>query len=202
MAEDQNRTLQDKFMLRLPEGMREHLKAEASKSGRSMNAEIVHRLANSLENPSFADMTIGLGDEDLDWHLMYEANKSGRSLRDEMIHQLERSMKGVQPNLISELEDRAYEARKKYEEILAIFIQLTPEERRLLEERAEIAEIARKLKIKSKSIGEFVRLNPIGKRQHYVLPKPIPDYSPILGPKGDRDTVKQLAAEPPIDEES
>lgn len=32
---------QDKFMLRLPDGMRDRIKAEADKNGRSMNAEIV-----------------------------------------------------------------------------------------------------------------------------------------------------------------
>ncbi|WP_312806503.1 Arc family DNA-binding protein [Agrobacterium cavarae] len=32
---------QDKFMLRLPEGMREQIKASANRNNRSMNAEIV-----------------------------------------------------------------------------------------------------------------------------------------------------------------
>lgn len=35
-------------MLRLPDGMRDRLKAAAEASGRSMNAEIVHRLQASL----------------------------------------------------------------------------------------------------------------------------------------------------------
>lgn len=39
----------DKFMLRLPEGMRHHIAEAAKKNGRSMNAEIVQRLALSLE---------------------------------------------------------------------------------------------------------------------------------------------------------
>lgn len=34
----------DKFMLRLPEGMRERIKASAERAGRSMNAEIVRVL--------------------------------------------------------------------------------------------------------------------------------------------------------------
>lgn len=38
----------DKFMLRLPDGMRERLKDEAAKNGRSMNAEIVHHLEEAL----------------------------------------------------------------------------------------------------------------------------------------------------------
>lgn len=44
MAEDQNRTLQDKFMLRFPEGMRERIRRAAERNGRSMNAEIIQTL--------------------------------------------------------------------------------------------------------------------------------------------------------------
>lgn len=40
----------DQFMLRLPDGMREHIKAAADLSGRSMNAEIIARLDESF-NP-------------------------------------------------------------------------------------------------------------------------------------------------------
>ena len=39
----------DKFMLRLPEGMRDRLKNAADEAGRSMNAEIVARLGWTLE---------------------------------------------------------------------------------------------------------------------------------------------------------
>ncbi|MBN8978037.1 MAG: Arc family DNA-binding protein [Rhizobiales bacterium] len=35
---------QDRFIVRLPDGMRDDLKVEAAKNGRSMNAEIVSRL--------------------------------------------------------------------------------------------------------------------------------------------------------------
>lgn len=48
MAEDQNRTLQDKFMLRFPEGMRDEIKRFADVNGRSMNAEIIHRIKNAF----------------------------------------------------------------------------------------------------------------------------------------------------------
>jgi len=40
---------QDKFMLRLPEGMRERVRVSAEKNGRSMNAEIVGRLMESFD---------------------------------------------------------------------------------------------------------------------------------------------------------
>lgn len=39
----------DKFMLRLPDGMRERLKKEAADNGRSLNAEIIQRLRTTLE---------------------------------------------------------------------------------------------------------------------------------------------------------
>lgn len=39
----------DKFMLRLPDGMREAIRLAAEANNRSMNAEIVARLAESLE---------------------------------------------------------------------------------------------------------------------------------------------------------
>lgn len=38
----------DKFQLRFPEGMRDQIKEAADANGRSMNAEIVHRLRQSL----------------------------------------------------------------------------------------------------------------------------------------------------------
>lgn len=52
MAEDQNRTLQDKFMLRLPKGMRERIKSAADANGRSMNSEIVAALYDWFPEPT------------------------------------------------------------------------------------------------------------------------------------------------------
>lgn len=40
--------LADKFMLRMPDGMRDRIAEAAKVNGRSMNAEIVHRLAESF----------------------------------------------------------------------------------------------------------------------------------------------------------
>lgn len=40
---------QDQYMVRFPDGMRDRLKEEAAKNKRSLNAEIVARLAESLE---------------------------------------------------------------------------------------------------------------------------------------------------------
>lgn len=47
MADGERRYPSDeqyRFIVRLPDGMREQIKAEAEKNNRSMNAEVVHRL--------------------------------------------------------------------------------------------------------------------------------------------------------------
>lgn len=54
MVEDQNRTWDDRYMLRLPDGMRDRIKAAAEENSRSMNAEIVWRLEQSFLADSFA----------------------------------------------------------------------------------------------------------------------------------------------------
>ncbi len=43
---------QDKFMLRLPEGLRDRIKAKADENGRSMNAEIVQLLEREYPAPT------------------------------------------------------------------------------------------------------------------------------------------------------
>ncbi|KQQ70894.1 hypothetical protein ASF70_18780 [Rhizobium sp. Leaf321] len=43
---------QDKFMLRLPSGMRDRIKAKADENSRSMNAEIVSTLEREYPAPS------------------------------------------------------------------------------------------------------------------------------------------------------
>jgi hypothetical protein len=46
----ENRAFPDQYLLRMPEGMRDRLKAEAQRNGRSMNAEIALRLGMSLDD--------------------------------------------------------------------------------------------------------------------------------------------------------
>lgn len=54
----------DRFMLRLPDGMRDRLKAEAAHNGRSMNAEIIHRLEETLKMDDYApEKNVRAGDE-------------------------------------------------------------------------------------------------------------------------------------------
>lgn len=43
---------QEKFSVRFPDGMRDQVRAEAERSGRSMNQEIIARLADSLSGQS------------------------------------------------------------------------------------------------------------------------------------------------------
>jgi hypothetical protein len=53
------------IMTRIPEGLRKNLEAEAKKSGRSMNAEIINRLSRSFERQGLLDEVLRLayGDE-------------------------------------------------------------------------------------------------------------------------------------------
>lgn len=51
MAESQSRTLTEQFMLRLPDGMRDRIKAAAESNNRSMNAEIVATLETAYPEP-------------------------------------------------------------------------------------------------------------------------------------------------------
>lgn len=41
--------MQDKFNLRFPDGMRDQIAEAAKESGRSMNAEIIHRLQRTFD---------------------------------------------------------------------------------------------------------------------------------------------------------
>lgn len=178
MTDRQTGRTSDQFNLRLPEGMRERIAEEARKSGRSMNAEIVHRLANSLDFPKFEDSGLDF-DEDLNISIMVAASYSGRSLKDEVVYRLTQSL-SPEKTVINELERQAWDARRRYDEIMKMFIQLSPEEMRLLQERAEIMDMAPKLKLSSRSIGAFVKMHPIGKRGRIVLTQPKSDYSVIL----------------------
>ncbi|WP_072296152.1 Arc family DNA-binding protein [Paracoccus sp. SM22M-07] len=47
MSETQNRTLTEQFMVRLPAGMRDRIKAAAESNNRSMNSEIVATLEDA-----------------------------------------------------------------------------------------------------------------------------------------------------------
>ena len=56
MADEEKRTLSDKFMLRLPDGMRDRIKLAADANNRSMNAEIVALLEEKFPPPDIGLM--------------------------------------------------------------------------------------------------------------------------------------------------
>lgn len=56
----------DKFVVRLPDGMREKIAAVARDHHRSMNSEIIARLDRSLNDPSQADEDINMIDLPVD----------------------------------------------------------------------------------------------------------------------------------------
>ncbi|HKL70858.1 Arc family DNA-binding protein [Salibaculum sp.] len=51
MTESEHRALSDKFMLRMPDGMRDRIKRAAEASGRSMNSEILAVLHEKYPEP-------------------------------------------------------------------------------------------------------------------------------------------------------
>lgn len=56
----QFRTRDDQYMLRLPDGMRDQIKAAAAANGRSMNAEIIHRLQTWREPSAGSNASVRL----------------------------------------------------------------------------------------------------------------------------------------------
>ena len=62
--------LQDKFNLRLPDGMKDIIAERAKSNGRSMNSEIIQMLQDVLDNDSRDDVTIDETDKNYiedDW---------------------------------------------------------------------------------------------------------------------------------------
>ncbi|MGX1587351.1 Arc family DNA-binding protein [Brevundimonas diminuta] len=51
MSKEPQRALKDQYMLRLPDGMRDRIRAAAEANGRSMNAEIVAALSEKFPEP-------------------------------------------------------------------------------------------------------------------------------------------------------
>ncbi|WP_202034438.1 Arc family DNA-binding protein [Rhizobium rhizogenes] len=71
-------------MIRLPDGMRDRLKAEADESGRSMNAEIVSRLEESFRDPLVLP-------EDLLARIARYADDRGVTVRSEILFTLDKA---------------------------------------------------------------------------------------------------------------
>ncbi|MFF0947903.1 Arc family DNA-binding protein [Rhizobium leguminosarum] len=58
MVQDTPSRKLEQYIVRFPDGMREQLKQEAAKNGRSLNAEIITRLEDSFESSNQAPSSI------------------------------------------------------------------------------------------------------------------------------------------------
>ena len=106
----ENRALTDKFMLRLPDGMRDRIKEVAAENNRSMNAEIVATLEDtypSLDPSRYWDQLTARSDE-----LLREMDEIIASYKD-------------QSNNPDDLAARFAEIRKEHSEMFAAY--LTPD---------------------------------------------------------------------------
>ena len=82
MSEPYPSRLLDRFVIRLPDGMRERIAELAKSSGRSMNAEIVVRLERSLKGN---DLVLPAPVREA---LVLAAQENGRSVGDEILERL------------------------------------------------------------------------------------------------------------------
>ncbi|WP_016971638.1 Arc family DNA-binding protein [Pseudomonas tolaasii] len=63
MSDQQKRQLEEKFVVRLPDGMRERIALQARENTRSMNSEIVHRLEATAELEAALDRALKIIDQ-------------------------------------------------------------------------------------------------------------------------------------------
>lgn len=54
----------DKFVLRLPEGMRDAIAERAKRNGRSMNSEVVQILQDAISGPNVGSVRLHMGEND------------------------------------------------------------------------------------------------------------------------------------------
>lgn len=91
----------DKFMLRFPDGMREQIAEAAKANGRSMNSEIVARLASSFRLPAMVDRlvdaqkVIDAGDTKKDALIadMIRVSEAQKEISDQQEHLIEQLLK-------------------------------------------------------------------------------------------------------------
>lgn len=91
MSQDSASRKLDKFMLRFPDGMRDEIREAAEKSGRSMNAEIVHRLQLSLSVEAHA--ATNLSETEKSVEKLTEKLETTQEKVDEFMKWLERETK-------------------------------------------------------------------------------------------------------------
>jgi predicted HicB family RNase H-like nuclease len=92
----------DKYVLRLPDGMRDQIKEEADRNGRSMNAEIIHRLNGVSRGDDEVRITLRLPRR---VHAMVSssAERSGKSLNGEIVGRLEATFSGASNTEVASL---------------------------------------------------------------------------------------------------
>lgn len=146
MAQDTPSRKLDQYIVRFPDGMRDDLKKLAERNGRSLNAEIIHRLAESMEP--------------------YDRKE----------FRLEQQIWTLEADL------------KKY---LSLLMQLSPEERRILEERDEIFTRAKEHGFTSKGIKRFTKVYRVGGRGRQYLNMSTPNYDVLLS-KIDPETQEYI----------
>ncbi|ULB09132.1 Arc family DNA-binding protein [Cereibacter azotoformans] len=94
--------LAERFQLRLPDGMRDRIKAAAEAKGRSMNAELVAVLMqNYPERPHLAGEWVQVSlfmPAELKAHLEAAAGRNRRTLAEEMVERLDNSFSSRSPS--------------------------------------------------------------------------------------------------------
>lgn len=94
--------LADKFMLRMPDGLRDRIRAHASANKRSMNSEIIYLLEFALD------------EVELEAHAYTEANEI-KSVPDFFRDRIKRTQRMLQ-SILADFEDPESEIAKIYEE--------------------------------------------------------------------------------------
>lgn len=178
----------DQFPLRLPDGWRDKIKAWAAESGRSMNAEILHRLASASLSP-----------ESFEWlhsevkRLRLERNTAEAKLRESMSNDSGRSGELVVTRLLAVLHLPATSPERQAAEWDAVafatgfpvpamdrFAAYIFTEEKLREQFGEVLEAQFVGALGNDLLHILDYLNALGWR--------------IAGPKGE-DVVKELRAE-------
>ncbi|WP_075289895.1 Arc family DNA-binding protein [Pararhizobium arenae] len=163
---------QDKYVVRFPDGMRDQIKAEAEKSGRSMNGEIIHRLAATLKiHVAFAEQAAWEFPEELTFHLLNEASWNNRSFKEEVIERLQNSLHSHAKveNRIYDLEKEKWRLQEKVDELTRLLMQATPYERLVLEEREYYTNKKNGIGLTSGEMKRMLEMKPIGDRGRRIF---------------------------------
>jgi hypothetical protein len=100
----------DKYILRLPEGLRDRIAEAAKAADRSMNTEFVRRIEQSFEpNESALPLPVDLRDK-----LEAHAEEFGRTLTEEILHRLSHSFDWEEHFIPARLGTRLNAYRKEY----------------------------------------------------------------------------------------